>query len=143
MLPHMADYEDAHKALKIVSDATDHVNKLMNQGDNFKKLVELIQSFNEGNIDIHPGQILIKEGVVQEQTRDGLEQRHLILLNDQLIVGKYSHLSNNRGGWNKRGGSAKVAKLINVEVGINVEGGIFWKKLVHKCNKQGLEGGKI
>ena len=89
MLPHMADYEDAHKALKIVSDATDHVNKLMNQGDNFKKLVELIQSFNEGNIDIHPGQILIKEGVVQEQTRDGLEPRHLILLNDQLIVGKY------------------------------------------------------
>ena len=37
---------------------------------------------------------------------------------------QYSHLSNNRGGWNKRGGSAKVAKSINVE------GGIFWKKLV-------------
>ena len=35
-------------------------------------------------------------------------------------------------------GSAKVAKSINVEVGINVEGGIFWKKLVHKCNKQGV-----
>ena len=33
---------------------------------------------------------------------------------------KYSHLSNNRGGWNKRGGRAKVAKSINVEVGINV-----------------------
>ena len=31
----------------------------------------------------------------------------------------YSHLSNNRGGWNKRGGGAKVAKSINVEVGIN------------------------
>ena len=31
----------------------------------------------------------------------------------------YSHLSNNRGG------GAKVAKLINVEVGISVEGGIF------------------
>ena len=55
----------------------------------------------------------------------------------------YSHLSNNRGGWNKRGGRAKVAKSINVEVGINVEGGIFWKKLVHKCNKRGVEGGKI
>ena len=40
----------------------------------------------------------------------------------------YSHLSNNRGVWNKRGGSAKVAKSINVEVGTNVEGGIFWKK---------------
>ena len=55
----------------------------------------------------------------------------------------YSHLSNNRGGWNKRGGSAKVAKSITVEVGINVEGGIYWKKLVHKCNKREVEGGKI
>ena len=33
--------------------------------------------------------------------------------------GRYSpHLSNNRGGWNKRGGGAKVAKSINVEAGI-------------------------
>ena len=30
----------------------------------------------------------------------------------------YSHLSNNHGGWNKRGGGAKVAKSKNVEVGI-------------------------
>ena len=52
-------------------------------------------------------------------------------------------LSNNRGDWNKRGGRAKVAKSINVEVGINVEGGIFWKKLVHDSNKRGVEGGKI
>ena len=55
----------------------------------------------------------------------------------------YSHLFDNRGGWNKRGGDAKVAKSINVEVGINVEGGIFWKKLVHNSNKRGVEGGKI
>ena len=55
----------------------------------------------------------------------------------------YSHLFNKRGGWNKRGGGAKVAKLLNVQVGINVEGGIFWKKLVHKSNKRGVEGGKI
>ena len=53
-----------------------------------------------------------------------------------LYLHEYSHLSNNRGGWNKRGGGAKVAKSINVE------GGIFWKKLVHKCNKRGVEGGK-
>ena len=37
----------------------------------------------------------------------------------------YSHLSNSQGGWNKRGGGTKVVKSINVE------GGIFWKKLVH------------
>ena len=55
----------------------------------------------------------------------------------------YSHLFNKRGGWNKRGERAKVAKSINVEVRINVEGGIFWKKLVHICNKRGVEGGKI
>ena len=30
----------------------------------------------------------------------------------------YSHLFNKRGGWNKRGGGAKGAKLMNVEVGI-------------------------
>ena len=48
-----------------------------------------------------------------------------------------------------------LISLINVEVGINVEGGakvakslnveggIFWKKLVHNSNKRGVEGGKI
>ena len=54
----------------------------------------------------------------------------------------YSHLSNSQGGWNKREGGAKVAKSINLEVGINVEGGILRKKLVYKCNKHGVEGGK-
>ena len=34
----------------------------------------------------------------------------------------YSHLFNKRGTWNKRGGGAKVAKTLNMEVGINVEG---------------------
>ena len=43
----------------------------------------------------------------------------------------HTHLSNNRGGWNKCGGGAKVAKSLNVEVGINMESGFFWKKLVY------------
>ena len=30
-----------------------------------------------------------------------------------------------------------------MEVGINLEGGIFRKKLVHNSNKRGVEGGKI
>ena len=54
----------------------------------------------------------------------------------------YSHISNSRGGWNKRGGGAKVAKSINMEVGINGEGSIYWKKLLHNCNKRGVESGK-
>ena len=56
---------------------------------------------------------------------------------------QYSHLFNKHGGWNKRGGGAKFAKSLNVEVGINLDGGIFWKKLVHNSNKRGVEGGKI
>ena len=36
-----------------------------------------------------------------------------------------------------------IISLINVELGINVEGGIFWKRLVHNSNKRGVEGGKI
>ena len=43
------------------------------------------------------------------------------------IVLTYSHLFNKRGAWNKRGGGAKVAKSLNVELGINEEGGIFGK----------------
>ena len=39
------------------------------------------------------------------------------------LLSVYSHLSNSRGGWNKRRGVAKVAKSINVEVGTNVDGG--------------------
>ena len=41
------------------------------------------------------------------------------------MMNTYSHLSNSRGGWNKRGGGAKVAKSIDVEVGTNVEGDFF------------------
>ena len=37
---------------------------------------------------------------------------------------------NSQRGWNERGGGAKVAKFINMEVGINVDGGNFCKKLV-------------
>ena len=55
----------------------------------------------------------------------------------------YCHLSNSRGGRNKCQGGAKVAKSINMEVGINVEGGMFWKNQLYKCNKRGVEGGKI
>ena len=58
------------------------------------------------------------------------------------IYQHYAHLSNKSGGWNKRGGGAKFAKSLNVEVGINVEGGILWKKVMHNSNKREVEGGK-
>ena len=38
---------------------------------------------------------------------------------------EYSHLSNNRGGWNKQEGCAKFPELINEEEGITEEGWTF------------------
>ena len=35
-----------------------------------------------------------------------------------------------------------LISLIAEEVGIIVEGGIFWKKLGYNCNNRGVEGGK-
>ena len=54
----------------------------------------------------------------------------------------YDYYSNIREGWNKREGGAKFAKSLNVEVGINMEGGILWKKQMLNFNKRGMEGGK-
>ena len=53
-----------------------------------------------------------------------------------LKCGVYSHLSN------KRGGPSKNAKSLKLEVGKNMEDGIYWKKIIHNSNKQGVEGGK-
>ena len=66
---------------------------------------------------------------------DGLLRIHILsyllttlLYYSQVFIQQaYSHLSNKRGGWNKRGGGAKVVKSINVEVEITVEAGIFLK----------------
>ncbi len=55
---------------------------------------------------------------------------------------KESNVSKLKEDWNKRRGRATVTKSINLEVGINLEGGIFWKKTSTYCNKQGVDGGK-
>ena len=60
---------------------------------------------------------------------------HAIEKFDRFFYCTHSHLFNSRGGWNKRVGGALIAKSINLE------GGIFWKKLVFNCNKR-VEGGK-
>ena len=57
-----------------------------------------------------------------------------VLLSSSELLRMYSHLFNKRGGWNKRGGGTKVAKSLNMEVGINVKGWILWKKLMHNSN---------
>ena len=45
------------------------------------------------------------------------------MLNLSLRDFAYSHPSNNHGGWNKRGGEAKIVKSLNVEAEKNGEVG--------------------
>ena len=51
----------------------------------------------------------------------------------------YSHLSNSRGGWNKRGGGTKVSKvsltILCKRGGWNKRGG--WKKFKKSINEEG------
>ena len=86
------DYEDAHKALDLVSKATDKVNQLMAQQETFKKLLELQERFENLNDLIKPGRFLVKEGMVLKQSRKRDEPRHLTLLNDSIIIGKKLYL---------------------------------------------------
>ena len=91
MTPDNPDYEDAHKALKIVGDATTHINKLMGQTKKFKELLELQERLENFSLRIKPNsnQYLIKEGTVNIQTlHQGLQPKYLILLSDILITGK-------------------------------------------------------
>ena len=46
----------------------------------------------------------------------------------------YSHLSNNRGGWNKRGGEAKICQITK-RGGWNKCGG--WKIFMKSINMEG------
>ena len=89
MTPNNPDYEDAHKALKIVGDATNHVNKMMGQTKNFKELLALQERLGNFRLRIKPNQSLVKEGTVKIQTlHKGLQPKYIILLSDILITGK-------------------------------------------------------
>ena len=50
----------------------------------------------------------------------------------KILVSLFSILSD------KRGGGAKFAKSLNVEVGMNLEGRILWKNLMHNSNLRGV-----
>ena len=66
MEPNSIDYQDTINALKIVSDAADHVNKLMTKSENFRSLIRLELRFG-GNIQIiQPDRTLIKEGSIMK-----------------------------------------------------------------------------
>ncbi|XP_076237751.1 FYVE, RhoGEF and PH domain-containing protein 4 [Calliopsis andreniformis] len=83
-----ADYEDAKKALELVSTATNHTNDAMKKIDKFKKLLEIQESIYDTTDLVSATRELIKEGrIVKISARSGDHQeRHLFLFSDLLLL---------------------------------------------------------
>ena len=106
---------------------------------NLQKTRDLTYCINSGYLDLVVYLLHYKLDILKSKAVSWEKQRHSFGRFCTLIS-----LINVELGINVEGvQTAKVAKSLNVELGINVEGGIFWKKLVHKSNKRGVEGGKI
>lgn len=81
------DYQDAVKALDIVSQAATHANERMKQSENFKRVLKLQSRLGESDI-IRPDRELLREGIIHKMSRNTIEARYLILLSDCLIYAK-------------------------------------------------------
>ncbi|XP_078049056.1 FYVE, RhoGEF and PH domain-containing protein 4 [Augochlora pura] len=83
-----ADYEDAKKALGLVSTAANHTNDAMKKIDTFKKLLEIQESIYDTTDLVSVTRELVKEGrIVKISARSGDHQeRHLFLFSDILLL---------------------------------------------------------
>ncbi|KZC12515.1 PREDICTED: FYVE, RhoGEF and PH domain-containing protein 4-like [Dufourea novaeangliae] len=83
-----ADYEDAKKALGLVSTAANHTNDAMKKIDKFKKLLEIQESIYDSTDLVSATRELVKEGrIVKISARSGDHQeRHLFLFSDLLLL---------------------------------------------------------
>jgi len=85
-----SDFDDTTAALKIVSDAAEHANNTIRQGDKFRKMLQLQSRIGDYFELIKPGRDLIKEGELQKISRKGISPRYFILLSDYLLYTTYS-----------------------------------------------------
>ncbi|XP_054000373.1 FYVE, RhoGEF and PH domain-containing protein 4-like [Hylaeus anthracinus] len=83
-----ADYEDAKKALELVSTAANHTNDAMKKIDKFKKLLEIQESIYDTTDLVSATRELVKEGrIVKISARSGDHQeRQLFLFSDLLLL---------------------------------------------------------
>ncbi|XP_076303493.1 FYVE, RhoGEF and PH domain-containing protein 4 [Lasioglossum baleicum] len=83
-----ADYEDAKKALGLVSTAANHTNDAMKKIDKFKKLLEIQESIYDTTDLVSVTRELVREGrIVKISARSGDHQeRHLFLFSDLLLL---------------------------------------------------------
>jgi FYVE/RhoGEF/PH domain-containing protein 5/6 len=82
-----ADFEDAVKALEVVTEAACHANEQIEKSENFIKLMQLQHRLNSPDL-IRPDRLLVREGMVSKICRNTITSRYLVLLNDILIVAK-------------------------------------------------------
>ena len=87
------DFDDTAQALRIVSEAADHANDTIKQGDQFRRMLKLQSRLGDGIELIRPGRELVREGELQKISRKGEGPRYFILLSDCLLYCTYS------GGW--------------------------------------------
>jgi len=100
-----ADFDDTTLALKIVSDAAEHANDTVKQGDKFQTMLKLQSRLGDWEF-IRPGRELLKEGELQKISRKGVGPRYFILLSDCLLYTSY------HGSWAGDSTSLKVSYTI-------------------------------
>jgi len=86
------DFDDTTLALKIVSDAAEHANNTVKQGDKFQAMLRLQSRLGDWEF-IRPGRDLLKEGELQKINRKGVTSRYFALLSDCLLYCSY------QGSW--------------------------------------------
>jgi len=99
------DFDDTTLALKIVSDAAEHANDTVKQGDKFQTMLKLQSRLGDWEF-IRPGRELLKEGELQKISRKGVGSRYFVLLSDCLLYATY------HGSWAGDSTSLKVSYTI-------------------------------
>jgi len=100
--PESVDFDDTTQALSIVTEAAEHANNTVKQGDKFQQMLRLQSRLGDMEL-IKPGRELLKEGELQKISRKGVGPRYFILLSDCLLYTTY------HGTWSGDSTSLKVS----------------------------------
>lgn len=103
--PDSPDFDDTTQALNIVSEAAEHANNTVKQGDKFQRMLRLQSRLGDWEL-IKPGRELIKEGELHKISRKGFGSRYFILVSDCLLYTSY------QGAWAGDSTTLKVSYAI-------------------------------
>ncbi|CAH1113184.1 unnamed protein product [Psylliodes chrysocephalus] len=89
--PSEDDYTSLAECLEKISEAADHINKIVEDQENMQRLLELQRCLKSGEPNIiKPGRMLIKEGILNKMATKNTpsEKLYTVLMNDILLFGK-------------------------------------------------------